>query len=389
MRSRSPANRADSAPPSPALISRMTSLSSSGSSGSSRERSRSSSSGTRCSSAAASAAKEASSSASSRAAARSSRTASSARLVSTSGASCAYRRPSRRARDASAWTAGSASSVSSAACSASSPLSRSGAASVLLLMGTSQTAAVSAGTAGRTGLDTTTAPAPHEVGRAPSGGLLAGVGVALAEPLLEAGHAAAGVQDPLLARVEGVAGGAGLDGQRAAGGRAAGGEGVPATTGHRGGVVVGVDAGLHVASSGGLCRSGGRTPAAGRSFRPRSGARSLSIPDAGDVLAARCWNGPAAGPHREPASGGGQRGPSLVAGAERRLLDLHEELDVVARLAQLVEQQDRKSTRLNSSHANISYAVFCLKKKRYIETSSTLCSRRLAQSLSRRAYDSI
>src|SRR5262245_64387854 len=28
------------------------------------------------------------------------------------------------------------------------------------------------------------------------------------------------------------------------------------------------------------------------------------------------------------------------------------------------EQQDRKSTRLNSSHLGISYAVFCLKKKR-------------------------
>src|SRR3712207_8546888 len=27
--------------------------------------------------------------------------------------------------------------------------------------------------------------------------------------------------------------------------------------------------------------------------------------------------------------------------------------------------EDRKSTRLNSSHANISYAVFCLKKKNY------------------------
>src|SRR3712207_8900160 len=27
--------------------------------------------------------------------------------------------------------------------------------------------------------------------------------------------------------------------------------------------------------------------------------------------------------------------------------------------------QDRKSTRLNSSHANISYAVFCLKKKNF------------------------
>src|SRR3712207_8927063 len=33
------------------------------------------------------------------------------------------------------------------------------------------------------------------------------------------------------------------------------------------------------------------------------------------------------------------------------------------------EDVDRKSTRLNSSHANISYAVFCLKKKKkkYIE----------------------
>src|SRR3712207_8930793 len=29
--------------------------------------------------------------------------------------------------------------------------------------------------------------------------------------------------------------------------------------------------------------------------------------------------------------------------------------------------KDRKSTRLNSSHANISYAVFCLKKKKYVE----------------------
>src|SRR3712207_7858635 len=30
-----------------------------------------------------------------------------------------------------------------------------------------------------------------------------------------------------------------------------------------------------------------------------------------------------------------------------------------------VDVLDRKSTRLNSSHANISYAVFCLKKKKY------------------------
>src|SRR3712207_7412734 len=35
--------------------------------------------------------------------------------------------------------------------------------------------------------------------------------------------------------------------------------------------------------------------------------------------------------------------------------------DPLARRA--VPARDRKSTRLNSSHANISYAVFCLKKK--------------------------
>src|SRR3712207_7380907 len=33
---------------------------------------------------------------------------------------------------------------------------------------------------------------------------------------------------------------------------------------------------------------------------------------------------------------------------------------------------DRKSTRLNSSHANISYAVFCLKKKKQVNYSSSI-----------------
>src|SRR3712207_6849748 len=32
----------------------------------------------------------------------------------------------------------------------------------------------------------------------------------------------------------------------------------------------------------------------------------------------------------------------------------------------MADDVDRKSTRLNSSHANISYAVFCLKKKKSI-----------------------
>src|SRR3712207_9594465 len=37
-------------------------------------------------------------------------------------------------------------------------------------------------------------------------------------------------------------------------------------------------------------------------------------------------------------------------------------------------QKDRKSTRLNSSHANISYAVFCLKKKRNYSESTQVSS---------------
>src|SRR3712207_8670746 len=46
----------------------------------------------------------------------------------------------------------------------------------------------------------------------------------------------------------------------------------------------------------------------------------------------------------------------------------HVEAPIAEHDQQLMEQtevmlRDRKSTRLNSSHANISYAVFCLKKK--------------------------
>src|SRR2546430_13517616 len=37
--------------------------------------------------------------------------------------------------------------------------------------------------------------------------------------------------------------------------------------------------------------------------------------------------------------------------------------------------RDRKSTRLNSSHSQISYAVFCLKKKKTIETDHTHSTR--------------
>src|SRR5690625_5349025 len=39
--------------------------------------------------------------------------------------------------------------------------------------------------------------------------------------------------------------------------------------------------------------------------------------------------------------------------------------DIAYKQADANFQEDRKSTRLNSSHVAISYAVFCLKKKKY------------------------
>src|SRR3712207_8875710 len=41
------------------------------------------------------------------------------------------------------------------------------------------------------------------------------------------------------------------------------------------------------------------------------------------------------------------------------------DLDGIEVIRRLRAAEDRKSTRLNSSHANISYAVFCLKKKKH------------------------
>src|SRR3712207_8033154 len=56
-------------------------------------------------------------------------------------------------------------------------------------------------------------------------------------------------------------------------------------------------------------------------------------------------------------------GPAVVApgvGGD----GLSDELDEVVDALLVGRLRDRKSTRLNSSHANISYAVFCLKKKK-------------------------
>src|SRR3712207_7770461 len=64
------------------------------------------------------------------------------------------------------------------------------------------------------------------------------------------------------------------------------------------------------------------------------------------------------------------RGVEPVIGAERRDRDERQGVHVSGRSGSSTSPRtrrrpgDRKSTRLNSSHANISYAVFCLKKKK-------------------------
>src|SRR3712207_6898604 len=63
-------------------------------------------------------------------------------------------------------------------------------------------------------------------------------------------------------------------------------------------------------------------------------------------------------PERED---GGRHRRSLTAGSALRSRPGPER-------AEQVVVEDRKSTRLNSSHANISYAVFCLKKKKINKT---------------------
>src|SRR2546430_9020537 len=67
-----------------------------------------------------------------------------------------------------------------------------------------------------------------------------------------------------------------------------------------------------------------------------------------------------------------QKGADLAPGLIKALLGVDVEIvhadtesnaDVARTRAERLVQEDRKSTRLNSSHSQISYAVFCLKKK--------------------------
>src|SRR5688572_12463358 len=54
----------------------------------------------------------------------------------------------------------------------------------------------------------------------------------------------------------------------------------------------------------------------------------------------------------------------LLTAADPRELPMPEIVAPKIRLLAAIDELDRKSTRLNSSHSQISYAVFCLKKKK-------------------------
>src|SRR3712207_7827124 len=57
---------------------------------------------------------------------------------------------------------------------------------------------------------------------------------------------------------------------------------------------------------------------------------------------------------------------------ERLAVPRDREGEFVTEVFERYKRIDRKSTRLNSSHANISYAVFCLKKKKETDTPTHL-----------------
>src|SRR5256885_12163422 len=65
------------------------------------------------------------------------------------------------------------------------------------------------------------------------------------------------------------------------------------------------------------------------------------------------------------------------------LVQLEEQQRQAAAQAALAAKADRKSTRLNSSHLVISYAVFCLKKKKIHRLLQNLCEPPQAASILR------
>src|SRR5260221_5312041 len=65
--------------------------------------------------------------------------------------------------------------------------------------------------------------------------------------------------------------------------------------------------------------------------------------------------------HRHQQRRGGER--RHLEGRGGRIVGRHADPELQAGARAAARRRDRKSTRLNSSHTVISYAVFCLKKK--------------------------
>src|SRR2546430_6013231 len=95
-----------------------------------------------------------------------------------------------------------------------------------------------------------------------------------------------------------------------------------------------------------------------RGTRSRQG-RKLLDSNGPDALALTLECGPSAWPGSQSRSSCSRGAPDRAPSSPRS----HRHLASVTR--------DRKSTRLNSSHSQISYAVFCLKKKKLVFSPSS------------------
>src|SRR2546422_3359827 len=85
--------------------------------------------------------------------------------------------------------------------------------------------------------------------------------------------------------------------------------------------------------------------------------RSTLFPYTTLFRSARAWSPRSLGPYSVT--------PSIARDSPSAVHDWGRLVPVVRQYReQRLENQDRKSTRLNSSHGYISYAVFCLKKKK-------------------------
>src|SRR5690606_27639326 len=114
--------------------------------------------------------------------------------------------------------------------------------------------------------------------------------------------------------------------------------------------------------------SGGAEEAPGRLHGAvGEGRRGVLRPEesqAGPAAADRVSDTPAETPAASQAGSDTESRYSLDTGPRPTGVDAAAVRQALAALPELAGIQDRKSTRLNSSHVKISYAVFCLKKKR-------------------------